>query len=49
MAEPTIGKVFTDMEREIEAELRNRLPVQEPRPVNIAPSMASGPDLAIPD
>jgi hypothetical protein len=49
MAEPTIGKVFTDMEREIEAELRNRPPVHEPRPLNIAPPIASGPDLTIPD
>jgi hypothetical protein len=38
------------MEREIEAEVRNRPPLDEPRPpFNFAPSMAGAPNLAMPD
>ena len=46
MVQPTIGKVLTDMEREIEAEVRNRPPAQEPRP--LAPKVGS-PAIAMPD
>jgi hypothetical protein len=49
MVQPTIGRVLTDMEREIEAEVRNRPPLHEPRPVNYAPPRVSAPDLAMPD
>jgi Skp family chaperone for outer membrane proteins len=37
------------MEREIEAEVRNRPPLHEPRPFNFARSMAGAPNLAMPD
>jgi hypothetical protein len=36
----------TDLEREIEAEVRNMPPTREPRPVNLAPG---APPLAMPD
>src|ERR1700719_21596 len=49
MVEQTIGRVLTDMEREIEAEVRNRPPVHEPRPVNFAPPRVRGPALSMPD
>ena len=49
MVEQTIGRVLTDMEREIEAEVRNRPPVHEPRPVNFGPQKVSAPALAMPD
>jgi hypothetical protein len=49
MVQPTIGRVLTDMEREIEAEVRNRPPPHEPRPVNYAPPRVSAPALAMPD
>jgi hypothetical protein len=49
MVQPTIGRVLTDMEREIEAEVRNRLPLHEPRPVNYTPPRVSAPALAMPD
>src|SRR6202140_40830 len=49
MVEQTIGRVLTDMEREIEAEVRNRPPVHEPRPVNFAPPRVGAPALAMPD
>ncbi len=39
----------TDLEQEIEAEFRNRPPVREPRPVNIAPTMVRVPALSMPD
>jgi hypothetical protein len=48
MVQPTIGRVLTDMEREIEAEVRNRSPAHEsPRP--FAPPKVGSPDLAMPD
>jgi hypothetical protein len=46
MVQSTIGRVLTDMEREIEAEVRNRPPVHEPRP--FAPRVGA-PDMAMPD
>ena len=49
MVQPTIGRVLTDMEREIEAEVRTRQPLHEPRPVNYAPPRVSAPALAMPD
>src|SRR5438105_9166707 len=49
MAQPTIGRVLTDIEREIEAEVRNRPPVHEPRPVNYVPPRVSAPALQMPD
>ena len=47
MVQSTIGRVLTDMEREIEAEVRNRPPVHEPRPV--APPRMGSPAIAMPD
>ena len=47
MVQPTIGRVLTDMEREIEAEVRNRPPAHEPRP--FAPPKVGSPDIAMPD
>src|SRR6202023_234047 len=38
-----------DLEREIEAEVRNRPPVHEPRPVNFAPPTERAPTLSIPE
>src|SRR6202158_4809675 len=49
MVEQTIGRLLTDMEREIEAEVRNRPPVHEPRPVKLAPPTVGAPALAMPD
>jgi hypothetical protein len=45
----TIGRVLTDMEREIEAEVRSRPPAQGPRPANFAPPKVGAPALAMPD
>jgi hypothetical protein len=47
MVQSTIGRVLTDMEREIEAEVRRRPSTQEPRHLNVAPSSESAP--AMPD
>ena len=49
MAQSTIGQVLTNIEREIQAEVQNRPPVQEPRRVDFVPPMAAAPDLAMPD
>jgi hypothetical protein len=49
MVEQTIGRLLTDMEREIEEEVRNRPPVHEPRPVNLAPPRVRAPALSMPD
>jgi hypothetical protein len=49
MVQPTIGRVLTDMEREIEAEVRRRPSIQEPRPPNVAPPSESAPAPAMPD
>ncbi|MGZ5875402.1 MAG: hypothetical protein ACXWKP_25220 [Bradyrhizobium sp.] len=48
MVQSTIGRVLTDMEREIEAEVRNRPPAHEPRPFG-PPPRVSAPDMAMPD
>jgi chromatin segregation and condensation protein Rec8/ScpA/Scc1 (kleisin family) len=47
----TAGHVFNviDLEREIEAEVRNRPPVHEPRPDNLTPPTVRAPTLSIPD
>ena len=47
MVQSTIGRVLTDMEREIEAEVRNRPPAHEPRP--FAPPKVGSPAIAMPD
>ena len=51
MVQSTVGRVLsvTDLEREIEAEVRNRPPVHEPRPVNSAPPRVHAAALSIPD
>jgi hypothetical protein len=46
MVESTIGRGATDLEREIEAEVRKMPPTREPRPVNLTPG---APTLAMPD
>ena len=38
-----------DLEREIEAEFRNRPPLHEPRPVDVAPPSVRAPTLSMPD
>ena len=47
MVQPTIGRVLTDMEREIEAEVRNRPAAHEPRP--LTPPRVASPDISMPD
>ena len=47
MVQPPIGRVLTDMEREIEAEVRNRPSAHEPRPS--APPRVGSPAIAMPD
>src|SRR5258707_12666320 len=51
MVKPTLERVvgMTDLEQEIEAELRNGPPVREPRPVNFAPPRVRAPALSMPD
>ena len=49
MVQSTIGQALTDIEREIAAEVRNRPPFQEPRPVNLVPPTVRAPGLAMPD
>src|SRR5437588_8003780 len=49
MVQPTIGRVLSDIEREIEGEVRNRPPVHEPRPVSYVPPRVSAPALQMPD
>jgi len=44
-----MGQVLTNIEREITAEVHNRPPVSGPRPLDIAPTVTSAPDLAMPD
>src|SRR5262249_33463515 len=48
MVQSALGQALTDIEREIEAEVRNRLPVPEPRFDSIAPT-AGAPALAMPE
>src|SRR6478752_8934711 len=51
MVQSTTGQVFNviDLEREIESEVRNRLPHREQRSINYAPPRVRAPALAIPD
>jgi chromatin segregation and condensation protein Rec8/ScpA/Scc1 (kleisin family) len=51
MVQSTVGRVSSmiDLEREIEAEFRNRPPVHEPYPVNFAPPRVAAPILSMPD
>jgi hypothetical protein len=51
MVQSTVGRDSSviDLEREIEAEFRNRPPVREPRPVNFAPPRVRAPALSMPD
>ena len=51
MVKPIVGEVFNviDLEREIEAQVRNSPPIREPRPVNFAPPRVRAPTLSIPD
>ena len=49
MAQVTIGRILTDMERALQAEFGSGPPVWGPRAVDVAPPTASAPDLAIPD
>ena len=46
MVQSTIGQVLTNIEREIQAEVRNTV---HPGPVDFAPSMEGAPNLAMPD
>jgi chromatin segregation and condensation protein Rec8/ScpA/Scc1 (kleisin family) len=51
MVQSTVGRVssVTDLEHEIESELRNSPPVYEPRTVNFAPPRVPVPTLPMPD
>jgi hypothetical protein len=49
MVQSTTGRSPTDIEREIQAEIRNRLPLYEPRPAQPAPPTVGAPALAMPD
>jgi hypothetical protein len=49
MVQSPMGRVLTDLEREIEAELRNSLPVREPHLANVVQPSVSAPALAMPD
>jgi chromatin segregation and condensation protein Rec8/ScpA/Scc1 (kleisin family) len=51
MVQSTVGRVSSviDLESEIEAEFRNRLPVHEPRPINFAPPRVREPTVSMPD
>jgi len=49
MVQSTMERLLTDVEGAIEAELRKRPPVHEPRPANVAPPSVSAPALAMPD
>ena len=49
MVQTTIGQLLTDMERDIEAEVRNRPPIDDPSPVNFAQPTVRAPALSMPD
>src|SRR5258708_17363610 len=49
MLKPTLVVGVTDLEREIEAEFRNRPPVRDPRPINFGPPRVGAPALSMPD
>lgn len=49
MVESTIGRALTDLDREIEAVVRNAPSVKRLRPNDDAPPRVSAPDLAMPE
>jgi hypothetical protein len=49
MARSTMEQILSDVEGAIEAELRKRPPVQEPRAANVVPPSVSAPALGMPD
>lgn len=49
MVQSMPGRPVTDMEREIEAEIRNRLPTNDSRPASFAPPTVNAPALGMPD
>ena len=49
MVQSTPGRTVTDMEREIEAQLRHRPPLHEPGPAPVAPPTISAPALGMPE
>ena len=49
MVQPSMGRLLTDVEGAIEAELRKRPPVREQNPIQVAPPSVSAPTLAMPD
>jgi hypothetical protein len=51
MVKSTVGPVFSliDLEREIEAEVRNMPPIREPGPDNFEPPKLRAPALSMPD
>src|ERR1700739_4461908 len=49
MVQSTTGRPVSDIEREIEAEGRNRPPLHEPRSAHFAPPNVGAPTLAMPD
>jgi hypothetical protein len=49
MVQSTIGQVLTNMERDIEAQLRKRPAVHEPRPVNVATPSVLAPAMSMPE
>lgn len=49
MVQSINGRILTDLERDLEAELRNRPPGQELRSVNFAGPRVRAPALAMPD
>ena len=49
MVQSINGRILTDLERDIEAEFRNRAAGQELRPVNFAGPRVRAPALAMPD
>jgi len=49
MVQSTLGQALTEIEREIEAEVRNRPPLHEPRFTGTAPPTVGAPALAMPE
>ena len=49
MVQSKMGRVLTDLERDIEAELRHRPPVHDLQPVNFPGPRVRAPALAMPD
>ena len=49
MVQSSMGRLLTDVEGAIEAELRKRPPVREQSPIQVAPPSINAPTLAMPD